>query len=356
MWSHRISRFVAVGLALTLLGLIGLALYGVLRIRAAAESSARASAIAGAYIAAGEAIGDEVVGDEAVDKAGTGPDKHPSHDGLTASLWEADAMATAEDRAIADRVRKLHFAYHGAYARLADASKAGDRDRADAIARDEAEPLLRRLDAALTEATDAYEEVEAQEVAKLQKTVSMVSLAGVLAVPVSMALVAALTLDDHQVSALPGAAGVRVRAPGAARLADRAAQPGPVRRPPRPGAGRQPSRRIRPGRDAARPRPVQGGQRHARPRVRRRAAAPGRASGWARCCARPTPWPASPATSSPCCCPASTPPRRRELADRVLRELHRSFLLDDVTVDIEIEHRRGGRAGRTATRSRTIMR
>ena len=193
MWSHRISRIVAVGLALTLLGLIGLALYGVLRIRAAAEAATRASAIAGAYIAAGEAIGHEVVGDEAIEKSATGPNKHPSHEGLTAALWAVDGLATKEDRELAARARQLHFAYHGAYGRLADAAKSGDRERANEIARDEAEPLLRQLDEALGDAGTAYEAVEEQEMAALRATVSMVSLAAVLAVPVSMALVAALT-------------------------------------------------------------------------------------------------------------------------------------------------------------------
>jgi diguanylate cyclase (GGDEF)-like protein len=192
--SHRISRLVAVGLALMLLGLIGLGLYGVLRIRTAAEVAAKASAVAGAYIAAGEAIGVEVVGDEAVEKSATGKDKHPSHDGLTESLWAVNALSTPEDRAVADRVRQLHFAYHGAYSRLASAAKAGDRSRADAISRTEAEPLLRQLGEALHGARDTYEQVEQREMDKLRQTVSMVFLTALLAVPVSIGLVAALTL------------------------------------------------------------------------------------------------------------------------------------------------------------------
>jgi diguanylate cyclase (GGDEF)-like protein len=192
--SYRISRLVAVGLAFMLLGLIGLGLYGVLRIRTAAEVAAKASAVAGAYIGAGEALGDEVVGDEVVEEAATGKDKHPSHDGLTAALWEVDGLSTPEDRAVAERVRRLHFAYHVAYSRLADAAKADDRSRAEAIARADAGPLLRQLEEALDGARDTYERVELHEMEKLQQTVSMVFLTALLAVPVSIGLVVALTL------------------------------------------------------------------------------------------------------------------------------------------------------------------
>jgi diguanylate cyclase (GGDEF)-like protein len=194
VWAYRISRLVAVGLALMLLGLIGLGLYGVVRIRTVAETAAKASAVAGAYVAAGDAISREVVGDEAVAEAMAGPDKHPSHDGLTNSLWAADGLSTPEDRAVADRVRRLHFAYHGAYSELAKAAKAGDRDRADAIARNEATPLLRQLDEALSGARDTYEQVEKQEMDTLRQTVSMVFLTALLAMPVGIGLVAALTL------------------------------------------------------------------------------------------------------------------------------------------------------------------
>ena len=84
------------------------------------------------------------------------------------------------------------------------------------------------------------------------------------------------TLAGHAASALHNGrladqlrdAGLRERAPGDARLADRPAEPADVRPRPPTSDARAGSRPL--ARAAARPRPVQGGQRHPRPRRRRR--------------------------------------------------------------------------------------
>ena len=65
---------------------------------------------------------------------------------------------------------------------------------------------------------------------------------------------------------------VGARAPGAARSADRAAQPGAVHRPGPGGAGSHPPHRQPGGGPVPRRRRLQGDQRHARPRRRRPAA------------------------------------------------------------------------------------
>ena len=96
---------------------------------------------------------------------------------------------------------------------------------------------------------------------------------------------------------------------GDARPADRAAQPHAVPRPhpARPAPGR-PQRPVA-GRPLHRPRRVQAGQRHLRPPGRRPAAQGLRRSGCTTACGRPTPPPASAATSSPSCCTARSTPR-----------------------------------------------
>ena len=90
----------------------------------------------------------------------------------------------------------------------------------------------------------------------------------------------------------------RARPPGAARPADRAAQPHPVRRPPRARARPLAPHRRPVGGRVHRRRPLQGRQRQPRPREPATGCCSRWARGWRRRSARRTPWRASAATSS----------------------------------------------------------
>ena len=132
------------------------------------------------------------------------------------------------------------------------------------------------------------------------------------------------------------------RAPGAARRADRPAEP---RRSSTTGidAGAAPvaARAGARRRAADRPRPLQGGQRHARPPQRRPAARRNRRPAAARRCARATRSRASAATSSACSCPraATGRPRPCAAAEKIREALEPTASVDGLPVRGRRQHR-----------------
>ena len=118
------------------------------------------------------------------------------------------------------------------------------------------------------------------------------------------------------------------RAHGAARRADRPAQPRAAQRAARAGADARQARRDG-GRPPARSRPLQDRERHARPSRRRQAAARWWPSACARWCARPTRSRAWAATSSPSCRSAiAQPADATALAQRIIEAVSEPYEID----------------------------
>jgi diguanylate cyclase (GGDEF)-like protein len=194
---YRISRLVAMTLAALLLGAIVLGLFGVVRMRAAADGLSRASTVASAYGVAGEAIAD-YAGGSAVEQAdvligdATGSVDHPGHDELARAMATVESHTTAEDRAVVARIRAVESAYDDAYRHMVAAFAAGDAARAAAIADNEVQPRRQQLAAELTRAATLYRWVEDRAVAETRQWVMLIFVLTLVSIPVVVCLVTLL--------------------------------------------------------------------------------------------------------------------------------------------------------------------
>jgi diguanylate cyclase (GGDEF)-like protein len=177
--SYRISRLVAVGLALTLIGLIVLSLLGAESTRRASETVQHASAMAAGYIAADEALTTARPADDAGNLE------------LATALVYLQTEGSAEDRAVVARVRELDAAYRAASRRMRAASEPGAAERIRAA---EVAPTFERLDAELVRAEGRNKELEQEALGELRRVVGLTLGVAVLSVPVGVGLVVMLTL------------------------------------------------------------------------------------------------------------------------------------------------------------------
>jgi diguanylate cyclase (GGDEF)-like protein len=136
------------GLATVLLGLTGVSVVGTGRTRASADKAVTATALAEAYDLADDAVALEEIAEQAY-RLQPGERARELHRGaagaLEVALSDVELRGTAADRDLAAKVRVLQESYLAAMVRLFDAVDRGDPAAATRIDEDEVDPIAARI-------------------------------------------------------------------------------------------------------------------------------------------------------------------------------------------------------------------
>ncbi|MGI5241158.1 putative bifunctional diguanylate cyclase/phosphodiesterase [Dactylosporangium sp. CA-139066] len=194
---HRVRQAAAAGLAVIVLALAALSLVGVVRTRRAADDVTRSAALAAAYERAHDAVAAEELSEQHY-RLEPGEDVRAAHAAaaatLRAALAEVRRVGTREDRAIVPRIDALHERYLDAMRRLFAAVDDGRPDEVEVIEETETEPTFQALTAMVRDVTDARAATAAGAVRDLRRVESMVFTTTVAGTATGLALVAGFAL------------------------------------------------------------------------------------------------------------------------------------------------------------------
>ncbi|MEU0559620.1 EAL domain-containing protein [Dactylosporangium maewongense] len=172
-----LRRGAVVGLAAVLLGLTGVSVVGTNRTRASANAAVHATALAAAYDLADDAVALEKIADQQY-RLEPGVAARELHRGaagaLDVALHDVEQRGGAEDRALAARVRELHATYLTAVARVFEAADRGDTAGAARIDEADVDPVADQIGALVHTATTASAAEAAQAMRDLHRVEGVV--------------------------------------------------------------------------------------------------------------------------------------------------------------------------------------
>ncbi|WP_433203204.1 putative bifunctional diguanylate cyclase/phosphodiesterase [Dactylosporangium sp. CS-047395] len=197
MGAHRVRRATAAGLTVVVLALATLSTVGVMRTRRAADTVTRATALATAYEHAHDAVAAEQLAEQHY-RLDPGPEVRADHAEAAATLRGAlddvSARGDAGDRALADRVRALHDEYLAAMNSLFAAVDGADAALVARIDADFTDPVFDQLTAIVRTANSAHAAEAADAVSELRHTESIVFTTTTLGFAVGLVLITGFAL------------------------------------------------------------------------------------------------------------------------------------------------------------------
>src|SRR2546429_2361916 len=175
--SHRARRTAVIGLAVTMLALIGLSVVGAASTRRSAETVSRSAALAQAYDRAHDAVAAE----ESLERKyrlEPGSDVRGQHaaagDDLNQALDGIRAGGEPADRLLADRLRILHERYLASVTVMFAAIDAGDDATVERIDSRQTDPVFTQMSDVVKSATDEHARAAAHALGNLHLVEGMV--------------------------------------------------------------------------------------------------------------------------------------------------------------------------------------
>ncbi|MFI5897510.1 putative bifunctional diguanylate cyclase/phosphodiesterase [Actinoplanes sp. NPDC051513] len=194
--SQRIRRVAAIGLAGVLLALTALSVLGAASTRRSAQTASRSAMLAKAYDRAFDAVAAE----ESLERKyrlEPGTEVRERHrqagDDLQQALDDVYTRGTPADRELVTSLRSLHAGYVTAIARMFAAVDTGDPATVLRIDNDEVDPAFGRISDLVQTATDAHARVAQQTLRQLHRVETAVFATTVAGFGVGLALLAAFT-------------------------------------------------------------------------------------------------------------------------------------------------------------------
>ncbi|MGW4946906.1 putative bifunctional diguanylate cyclase/phosphodiesterase [Actinoplanes sp. NPDC004185] len=194
--SQRTRRVAAIGLAVVLLALTALSVLGAASTRGSAQTASRSAMLAEAYNRAFNAVAAE----ESLERKyrlEPGAEVRERHrqagDDLHRALNDVYRRGTTDDRALVTSLRSLHAGYVTAIARMFAAVDAGDPVTVLRIDNDEVDPAFARISDLVQDATDAHVRAAQQTLRQLHRVESIVFATTIAGFAVGLALLAAFT-------------------------------------------------------------------------------------------------------------------------------------------------------------------
>ncbi|MEU8606978.1 bifunctional diguanylate cyclase/phosphodiesterase [Actinoplanes sp. NPDC048791] len=194
--SQRVRRAAAVGLAVVLLALTALSVLGAARTRGSAQTAGRSAMLAEAYNRAYNAVAAE----ESLERKyrlEPGPDVRERHRQAGADLHQAlndvSLRGTSDDRMRVASLESMHGDYVTAISRMFTAVDAGDPATALLIDNNEVDPTFTRISDVVQAATDAHARAAQQTLRDLHRVESVVFVTTVAGFAVGLALLAVFT-------------------------------------------------------------------------------------------------------------------------------------------------------------------
>src|SRR4051812_13045352 len=195
--SHRLRRCAVVGLAVTMLALIGLSVLGTVGTRRSAETVAHSVALAEAYDRAHDAV-------EAEESLERKYRLEPSDAvrsryraagaELDEALGDVRARGVASDRRLADTVGELHGHYRAGVAEMFAAADAHDEATVERLDDERTDPAMTRLSGLVKAATDQHARAAADAVGSLRRVDSVVFTAGTVGFGLGLCLLVVFTV------------------------------------------------------------------------------------------------------------------------------------------------------------------
>jgi diguanylate cyclase (GGDEF)-like protein len=195
--SQRIRRAAAIGLAGVLLALTALSVLGAASTRRSAQTASRSAVLAGAYNRAFNAVAAEESLERKyrLEPSSAVRDRHrQAGDDLLEALDDVYAHGTTGDRDLVTSLRSLDAGYVTAIARLFAAVDAGDPATVLRIDNDEVDPAFERISELVQAATDEHARAAQQTLLQLHRVESAVFATTVAGFAVGLALLAAFTV------------------------------------------------------------------------------------------------------------------------------------------------------------------
>jgi diguanylate cyclase (GGDEF)-like protein len=192
-YSHRVRRAALVGLAVTLLALIGLSVLGSASTRSSAQTVARSAALAEAYGRAHDAVAAEESLERKyrLEPGGAVRAAHrAAGDDLDRALGDIGVRGGPADRRLVDTLRVLHDSYRWTVASMFTAADAGDDATVERIDNQQTDPVFTRMSDLVQAATDQHARVAAGAVAGLHRVEGLVFLTTAVGLAVGVCLLA----------------------------------------------------------------------------------------------------------------------------------------------------------------------
>ncbi|MER7277202.1 bifunctional diguanylate cyclase/phosphodiesterase [Dactylosporangium sp. NPDC000244] len=194
---HRMRRATATGLTLVVIALAVLSVAGVMRTRRAADTVTRATALAAAYERAHDAVAEEKLAEQHY-RLEPGPDVRAGHAAaaaaLAAALRDVDRLGGATDRALTARVRALQDEYLASMNSLFAAVDAGDAALVKRIDQNLTDPVFDQLTGDVRAANIAHATEAADAVTDLRHTESIVFTTTTLGFAAGLVLITGFAL------------------------------------------------------------------------------------------------------------------------------------------------------------------
>jgi diguanylate cyclase (GGDEF)-like protein len=194
--SQHVRRAAAIGLAGVLLALTALSVLGAASTRRSAQTASRSAVLAEAYNRAFNAVAAE----ESLERKyrlEPGPDVRQRHrkagDDLQLALADVYARGTAEDRALVASLHSMHAGYVTAISRMFAAVDKGDPATVLRIDNDEVDPAFGRISDLVQDATDEHARAAQRALQQLHRVESAVFAITIAGFTVGLALLAAFT-------------------------------------------------------------------------------------------------------------------------------------------------------------------
>ncbi|WP_344617179.1 putative bifunctional diguanylate cyclase/phosphodiesterase [Dactylosporangium salmoneum] len=195
--AHKVRRVAAIGLSVVVLALAALSLAGVARTHRAADTVARSAGLAAAYDRAYDAVKDEELSERQYrvrPSPGVLSDHAVAGVNLLTALADIERLGTAADRDLVRRVRTLHERYMAGAAALFAAADAGDTPEVNRIDREVTDPAFDEFTREVRDANAAHAAVAAENVQDLRRVESLVFTTTVTGTTAGLLLVVALAL------------------------------------------------------------------------------------------------------------------------------------------------------------------
>ena len=194
---QRVRRNAVVVLAFILLALTALSVIGAASTRRSADTATRSAALAEAYNRAHDAVAAE----ESLERKyrlepspGVRARHRTAADQLQVALTDVYERGTADDRALVGTLRVLHAGYVTAIQRMFVAVDAGQAAKVLRIDNNEVDPAFEKISGLVQEATDAHARTAATALRRLHRVEGIVFGTTIAGFAVGLALLAAFTV------------------------------------------------------------------------------------------------------------------------------------------------------------------
>jgi diguanylate cyclase (GGDEF)-like protein len=192
--SHHLRRTAVVGLAVTMLALAVLSLVGTVSIRHSTEKVARSAALASAYDAAHDAVAAE----ESLERkyrlepdAEVRAQHRRAGDDLNSALSDIRAGGGPADRRLVETVQTLHDRYWVAVGHMFAAIDAGDDATTARIDNEETDPAFGRMSGLVRTATEQHAGAARRAVASLHRVQTLVFVTTIVGFGAGLCMLAA---------------------------------------------------------------------------------------------------------------------------------------------------------------------